>query len=446
MAFVLGLGAEAIGSIAAFAGEGVASATGSEALGLFVTNNVRGAAIGAVTGAATNGVQNAIGQENVSQIKSAAGVINSYNNGTFNFDMVKHNKGPIKKPKMNNGPLPVNNQKTTINNQQPVNNQPQVPQFNNVENFTEGTIFGTLDDQQQKLQKVLGFVLNTSSPEEIQADLQLKAQDMGAQLGTLIGSTTTDILSKNKDPMQAFNDTLTSYPFLQGITSKVLDYQKNLQDILPTTDRFKQIYTLFKGRSLSLEKSVSMQIDPQTGLKIFTFIDEWGQKFTYKENPNSIKIPPINGVWTGINSPNNALPVNLLDLFALGHDISYHERMFDLDADYRLISRCAQNLDRMGTIERMKALITIKYFSTIGHTIALYRGNPNTSFFQDQIANSPGEFQGAQNTMELQSYFDKGLETAVMNQLITNSPIGNPDIMKAEILKMIIDDMEIEVI
>jgi len=75
----------------------------------------------------------------------------------------------------------------------------------------------------------------------------------------------------------------------------------------------------------------------------------------------------------GPNSFNNALPVNLLDTIAMIHDTDYDNGgYFNPEADMRFISRCLQNLSRMGGSERLLAVNSSIWFATAGHVLSTY--------------------------------------------------------------------------
>ena len=94
-------------------------------------------------------------------------------------------------------------------------------------------------------------------------------------------------------------------------------------------------------------------------------------------------IPPIHGVWMGPKSPNNDVPIDLVDTFSMMHDIEYNNHgWFYEEGDLKYISRLSQNMDRMGFIESYFAKFGIKWFSTVGSALAKVAGslkNPSES-------------------------------------------------------------------
>jgi len=202
------------------------------------------------------------------------------------------------------------------------------------------------------------------------------AKKVGLDLGKLLGLTALNmtgngqvVKTSNQDALKSIS---TFYPELNYLIPKLLDYQSGI--VLPTTDQFKQIYSVYTGRNISPDSV--RQVIGADGLKTFIGTDETGQTYTYKENPNAFTVTPIWGTWTGPNSPNNSLPFTLLDTFAYFHDCDYKDNgWFDLQGDLKFISRLAQNLDRMGDDERVVAKFSINYFSTVGNSLATYKNS-----------------------------------------------------------------------
>ncbi len=198
---------------------------------------------------------------------------------------------------------------------------------------------------------------------------------VGLDLGKLIGVHSVHMASnpdKSGNSLDKLKEVSTFHPELNYLIPKVLDYSSGIK--LPVTQQFKDIYAKYNGRKLNLN-SVTYTVGPD-GLKLFKGVDELGAVKYYKETKGGTKIPAIQGVWTGPNSPNNALPINFLDLCSYFHDQSYHENgWFDLEADLIFISRLAQNLDRMAPDELIMAKFSINYFSTVGNTLATYKNS-----------------------------------------------------------------------
>jgi hypothetical protein len=218
------------------------------------------------------------------------------------------------------------------------------------------------------------------------------AESLGHDLGRLISLHTTEqqisgILSGGQNPKSSL-DTLgdvTMYnPSLAYLVPKVIQYNESIKDIAPTTDEYKKIAAVYNGKVI-ITQTVQMRIGAD-GLKEFGGFDEVGKISYYKENPKGFKLPTIQGIWTGPNSPNNALPINLWDTFSYYHDVDYHNNgWFDLQGDYKYISRLTQNMDRFEPDQLTLIKGTIAYFSTIGQTLSRLKGSLSTKVADEVI-------------------------------------------------------------
>lgn len=147
--------------------------------------------------------------------------------------------------------------------------------------------------------------------------------------------------------------------------------------VIPQNDPYYQeIATVYNGKGL-YDKFVKTSFDGTNS--IFSAVDEIGQPIFWNTSYNTyIVVPPIWGIWTGINSPNSSPPVtgfvdgkirqSWLDFCAFAHDISYHDwGSFNKKGDYILISRISQNLDWLVFPgERQIGIIAVDYFSSLG--------------------------------------------------------------------------------
>lgn len=194
----------------------------------------------------------------------------------------------------------------------------------------------------------------------------------GSDLGQLLSLSASGLIksSDRKDPWKNISDQMTNYPSLAYLVPKLVDYSSFITQ--PDTQAYRQIYSIYDGKGLS-PQSVRMAINPQ-GLKVFSAVDETGKLYEWTEKKEGLKVPTINGNWTGPYSINNALPTNLLDTYSFFHDIDYRDNgFFDLEGDYKLISRIVHNFQNMSASERVLAKGTIDYFSTVGHSLASYK-------------------------------------------------------------------------
>ena len=135
----------------------------------------------------------------------------------------------------------------------------------------------------------------------------------------------------------------------------------------------------------------------------FYSVDETGKEWVWKYPiyNNYQNIVPIWGVYTGINSPNNSLPIagnitaedgtvftkqSYLDRIAFQHDAMYHDLgTFNKFSDYVLISRISQNMDKMiFQGERETAQVALNYFSTLGTVVRkIYGDNVSKGIIDD---------------------------------------------------------------
>lgn len=145
---------------------------------------------------------------------------------------------------------------------------------------------------------------------------------------------------------------------------------KRIKDLL-LKPAFYEIYQTYNGFNISKDQVKREKVGR---LKWFTIDDEKGVPQCWSTAYNNYHvIPTIHGNWTGPNSKNKKKPVDLLDTFAMMHDIDYqNSKRFNRIADYKLISRIHQNLHRMEGMELTMAWITLKYFTTVGGKVRQY--------------------------------------------------------------------------
>lgn len=282
------------------------------------------------------------------------------------------------------------------------------------------------------------------------------AKALGKEVGGLIAAHTVEMVENNVPAEQALINVVQKNPQYKKLIPTILDYQAKAKGLTPNTNAYKEISRTYNGASMST-KSVRVTTNPDTGLKIFMGLDELQKTWFYKQNPDAFVVPPIYGVWVGINSPNNELPVSLLDVFAYFHDCEYHANMFDINADYRLISRIVQNWDRLTEAEKPAAFIAIKYFSTIGHTVAGYKnmffGNNNapeadfTNLFDDLVSDNVLDVNNdIIDYNQAEEYFNEGLDEGLVEYLSVSSSLGNPTLYQNAALSYYINQIEVEIV
>jgi hypothetical protein len=172
------------------------------------------------------------------------------------------------------------------------------------------------------------------------------------------------------NPTDALNAVIATNPALAYL-AQVINTPTQSQNVY-SSPGYKQIASVYNGKSIT-DKSVSERTLP-TGLKQFAAYDEVGALQVYNEDPNGIKIPTLHGYWVGPKSRNDHLPIDLFDTYAYYHDVDYHNGgWFDLQGDYKFISRLSQNIERFPISILAKVKMTIIYFSTIGNSLARFK-------------------------------------------------------------------------
>ena len=143
---------------------------------------------------------------------------------------------------------------------------------------------------------------------------------------------------------------------------------------VPNNDAYKAISEKYNGRNLTMANCITRYDRVTEGL-IFTLIDELGNKTTLNQ-PKGRTLPAIYGVFMGANSPNNAPPVDLLDLFSAFHDADYAiNGYFSQESDYKYISRIVNNFERLSDAAKPYAKMAVTYFSTAGHLMSSMFGS-----------------------------------------------------------------------
>lgn len=298
------------------------------------------------------------------------------------------------------------------------------------------------------------FVPNTdlrSSGQSPNGDV-VDSRKRGEDLGRFISMTGTVLTSDGETPIsKAYGIVAGSNPLLSYLIPSLSKFQAGMT--VPTNENYLKISQVYNGKNLT-HLNVLETVN-EDGTKSFSALDETGATITWNTAWNNHKtVPPIWGTWTGINSPNNTKPVSLLDLFAFFHDYSYHVYgNFNETGDYQLISRVYSNLDRMSGSERDIALMTVKYFSTIGMAARLYAGNKGETIYlgnvsaSDSVKTDDSVFPhvvpeaatlSPEGYLECKKYFFEGLEHGLIDESLNSSvastyakPVQNPMILSA---------------
>lgn len=165
---------------------------------------------------------------------------------------------------------------------------------------------------------------------------------------------------------------------IKGLSPEVKPVAETIGNFLygkiPNNDLYKVISEKYNGRNITMNNCITRYDRVTEGL-IFTLIDELGNK-TVMNQPKGRTIPAIYGVFMGANSPNNAPPVDLLDLFSAMHDADYSLLgYFSQEADYKYISRIVNNFERLDDVAKPYARMALTYFSTAGHMMSSMFGS-----------------------------------------------------------------------
>lgn len=292
------------------------------------------------------------------------------------------------------------------------------------------TVYTSTDVNMEDHLKDLGIpkISHVINSKGLVIDPKRKGQD----LGKFIALGAIDHASSNRTPEQSTIYVAGNHPDINYVIPVLLE--QNVANTLPTSQRYKDIVRVYNGRSIKLE-NVNEESLPG-GDRAFWLFDETQMVRYWKISHNKhFVVAPIHGTWTGINSPNNSKPIDLMDTFAMLHDIDYKERgSFDSDADLKLISRCSQNMDRMSPRQRLVAAVAIKYFSTIGSVIASIFGPGLDASVTKEIHDSKSrndifpklvpEAVGQANYNELRYHFYQGLEEGIIQANVQSGFTG----------------------
>jgi hypothetical protein len=326
--------------------------------------------------------------------------------------------------------------------------------------FYDYTTEGTYGSDPTKIDPLTQAVnINRPKPENVcKGEQHADARESGKDLGTFISKTATEMsFAEPGDNVIStiYTKVFGTNPLLAYLAGPLEKFQAGLT--LPTNERYLEIAKTYNGKNLTFENV--LETINSDGTKDYSAKDETGVVYTWFGKWNTHKVvPPIWGTWTGINSPNNTKPVSLLDLFAFFHDIDYKlYGNFNEQADYKLLARVYNNLDRMGPNERQIALTTVKYFSTIGAAARTYAGNPGTitvspgiqqddSFLPHIVDELP---QKPEDYSELKKHFIDGMMEGLITESITSGiPSMNVDHTnyRTNVLLNIIDNLQVQIV
>lgn len=229
-----------------------------------------------------------------------------------------------------------------------------------------------------------------------------------------LGDLLTKDLSQNLglDPVEGLNSFDITHPLAESVLGYALDV--DVKDFIPTDDLYKQISQVYNGRRIVKESVFREPRNDGSGLSIFAAYEEDGNPVVYYEHTDGIKMRPVwpGHVFTGPNSPNNALPVDLFDTFSFYHDCSYQEfGWFDRVGDYKYISRLSQNFDRFPDIQKPMIRNTIRYFSSAGTLLSFFNNRPVNVPTPDQVNQQIEQFNQQQaGKLHFLNYVDSNID------------------------------------
>lgn len=208
-------------------------------------------------------------------------------------------------------------------------------------------------------------------------------------------------------------------PLLSYLVPKVVQFQQFAKP-LQNNDEFNQVYSIYTGEGLSCDK-IYITKSPK-GNDVFNGVDEVGVLWSFENIPGRTVIPGTRevlvppDVWTGPNSRNDRVPrkhpastgnkissngktrnfsnsSDVISLYSFFHDCGWNVGgNFNYREDLKLISRLIHALER-GDIPDSDvpfAQLTIKYFSTIGNTLAFWMGGQPTTAMTQVVDRPPG--------------------------------------------------------
>jgi hypothetical protein len=203
-----------------------------------------------------------------------------------------------------------------------------------------------------------------------------------------------------------------------------------LADKIPDDALYKQIASVYNGKNITLEGNFFPRYGPNNKFVGLTIIDETNKRLELNVNKGLV-IPALYGVYLGPHSPNNSIPVDLLDAFCSMHDEAYaHGGYLDsLEADYQLISRISQNFNRLSPNSKPWARWAILYFSTSSMLIHGIKGSfnkdpvvsPKDDFFTTVISPDAGISDSGVARETFFNEFEKEISVA-HSSVVSNNP------------------------
>ena len=197
---------------------------------------------------------------------------------------------------------------------------------------------------------------------------------MGMDVGHLVGLSANEFArSMASNPVDLTNKSILDKLILQSVQKASQRYPKSsylvatvygfLSQELPDFadslgPEYKRISSIYNGRCIAPNK---VYINQSSNLSI---VDEIGTVQSYTGTKGPI---PSYDTFCGPMGPNDKPPMTLLGTYCMMHDIGYdREGYFNVEEDFKLISRISQNFTRMGYQEKVVAQVAVQWFSNVG--------------------------------------------------------------------------------
>ncbi len=152
-----------------------------------------------------------------------------------------------------------------------------------------------------------------------------------------------------------------------NLAKKLYTYLRNSKTFINPEDieqEYTKIRQVFDGQIAEAfyDEDGNISVIDELGIK-----RSWTEGMFSKVKGKKLLIPTLHGNFVGPLSKNDDLPIDLLDTYALLHDIAYGgDNVFHSVADLQFVSRIEQNLHRMSGKEYYVAKFAAKWFSTAG--------------------------------------------------------------------------------
>lgn len=197
----------------------------------------------------------------------------------------------------------------------------------------------------------------------------LDPRALGYDVGCFISYTQQKLENNGGNEYLAMFDVSKEHPNLAYLFKPLYEFERDVKD-KPKLNI--NIFSVFDGTNIRPENVIT---DPISGR--FSIIDETGVKREYTGSMGNI---PAYDTFCGPSSPNNTAPLTIFGTICMLHDIDYdNEGYFSWQADQKMISRVAHLKHLMGYTESALATLASKYFSTVGYTLAMFKGTLGTS-------------------------------------------------------------------